>query len=187
MDTGSDVGNYLGVGIYVEGQEVVLVSEMEAGWYRYLSEWRLHTDGTIRPRFGFAATDSPCVCNVHHHHAYWRFDFDIVTAGNNRVLEFNDPPIIQNKHWHEKHFEIRRPRDPGHKRKWRGENVASGAGYEIIPRAEDGAAPPSRPTGRSAGETFGSCAITAPRSTTASIRPPAPTRTPRSISGSMAN
>jgi hypothetical protein len=49
LTTGSDTGNYLGVAVYVEGQEVVLVSEMEAGWYRYVSEWRLHTDGTIRP------------------------------------------------------------------------------------------------------------------------------------------
>jgi hypothetical protein len=28
--SGSDVGNFLGVAIYVEGQEVVLISEMEA-------------------------------------------------------------------------------------------------------------------------------------------------------------
>lgn len=140
METGSDIGNFLGVGIYVEGQEVVLVSEMEAGWYRYISQWRLHANGTIRPRFGFAATDSPCVCNVHHHHAYWRFDFDIITAGNNRVLEFNDPPIIQNKNWHEKHFEIRRARDPAHKRKWRIENIASGSAYDVVPRPEDGIA-----------------------------------------------
>ena len=80
LDTGSDTGNYLGTAIYVKGQEVVLVSEMQAGWYRYISEWRLHTDGTIRPRFGFTAVKSSCVCNVHHHHAYWRFDFDIRTA-----------------------------------------------------------------------------------------------------------
>jgi hypothetical protein len=32
LDTGNDQGNFLGVGVYVEGQEVVLVSEMEAGW-----------------------------------------------------------------------------------------------------------------------------------------------------------
>jgi Copper amine oxidase, enzyme domain len=140
MDSGSDVGNYLGVAIYVEGQEVVLVSEMQAGWYRYISQWRLNTNGTIRPRFGFAATDSPCVCNIHHHHAYWRFDFDIETAGSNRVLEFNDPPIIGSNNWHEKHFEINRPRDPGHKRKWRVENTSTGANYEIRPRKEDGVA-----------------------------------------------
>ena len=34
---------------FVQGQEVVLVSELEAGWYRYVSEWRLHA-GTIMER-----------------------------------------------------------------------------------------------------------------------------------------
>ena len=34
LDTGSDSGNFLGVAIYVKGQEVILVSEMQAGWYR---------------------------------------------------------------------------------------------------------------------------------------------------------
>lgn len=139
MQTGSDIGNYLGVAIYVDGQEVVLVSEMEAGWYRYVSEWRLHTNGTIRPRFSFAATDSPCVCNVHHHHCYWRLDFDIVTAGGNLVEEYNDPPIFTSN-WHKKYYEIARPRDYTRKRKWRVTNVASGSGYEIRPGAHDGVA-----------------------------------------------
>lgn len=140
LDTGSDTGNYLGVGIYVQGQEVVVVSEMQAGWYRYISQWRLHTDGTIRPRFGFTAVKSSCVCNVHHHHAYWRFDFDIRTAGGNLVREFNDPPIFPNTNWHDKNFEIRRPRDSGHKRKWRVLNKSSGEAYDIIPGPNDGVA-----------------------------------------------
>src|SRR5207247_1395302 len=55
LDTGSDAGNFLGVGIYVQGQEVVLVSELEAVWYRYISDWRLDRNGTMRPRFGFSA------------------------------------------------------------------------------------------------------------------------------------
>ena len=150
MDTGVDTGNYLGVGVFVDGQEVVLVSEMEAGWYRYVHQWRLHANGTIRPRFGFAATDSPCVCHVHHHHAYWRFDFDLVTPGGNRVLEFNDPPILGGKHWHEKRFEIARPRDPSRKRKWRVVHSASGAAYDILPGPDDGVASqqPDWPFGR---------------------------------------
>ena len=57
LDSGNDQGNFLGVAVYVDAaqEEVVLVSEMEAGWYRYISEWRLHVNGTIKPRFGFAA------------------------------------------------------------------------------------------------------------------------------------
>ena len=140
LDTGSDAGNFGGVAIYVQGKEVVLVSEMEAGWYRYISEWRLHANGTIRPRFGFSAVQNSCVCNVHHHHPYWRFDFDIRTAGNNRVREFNDPPLVGKSNWDTKGFEIKRPRDPARKRKWVVENTATGEGYEIIPGPEDGVA-----------------------------------------------
>ena len=140
MDTGSDVGNFLGVAIYVQGQEVVLVSEMQAGWYRYISEWRLHADGTIRPRFGFTAVQNSCVCDIHHHHAYWRFDFDIRSAGNNRVSEFNNPPLISSSNWHIKNYEIRRLRDPTRNRKWLVENVSTREAYEIIPGPNDGVA-----------------------------------------------
>jgi len=140
LDTGSDTGNFLGTAIYVQGQEVVLVCEMEAAWYRYISEWRLHANGTICPRFGFSAVSSSCVCNVHHHHAYWRLDFDIRTAGNNRVREFNNPPLVGSSNWHNKNYEIRRPRDPARNRKWRVENAVTGQGYDIIPGADDGVA-----------------------------------------------
>ena len=140
LETGSDTGNFLGTAIYADGQEAVLVCEMEAGWYRYVSEWRLHANGTIRPRFGFSAVSSSCVCNVHHHHAYWRLDFDIRTAGNNRVREFNDPPLFPPSNWHNKLYEIRRPRDPARNRKWRVENASTGEGYDIIPGPNDGVA-----------------------------------------------
>jgi Cu2+-containing amine oxidase len=118
----------------------VLVSEMEAGWYRYVSEWRLHVDGTIRPRFGFSAVTSSCVCNVHHHHVYWRLDFDIRSPGDNVVREFNDPPLAGSSPWHTKSFEIRRPRDPARKRRWRVENASTGEGYEVVPGPDDGVA-----------------------------------------------
>src|SRR5215217_4311371 len=83
LESGTDSGNFRGVAIYRQGQEVVVVSELQAGWYRYVSQWRFHDDGTIRPRFGFSTVRNACVCNVHHHHVYWRFDFDIGTAENN--------------------------------------------------------------------------------------------------------
>lgn len=140
LETGNDSGNFLGVGVYVQGNEVVFVSEMQAGWYRYVSEWFLHSNGTLRPRFAFAAVESPCVCNVHHHHVYWRLDFDIRTIGNNRVQEFNDPPLFGNSQWHDKLFEIRRPRDKARSRKWRVVNTVTKEGYEIVPNDEDGLA-----------------------------------------------
>lgn len=140
LDTGSDSGNFRGVAIYVQGQEVVLVSEMRAGWYRYISEWRFHADGTIHPRFGFTAVKYHCVCRRHHHHVYWRFDFDIRTAGNNVVREFNNPPLIGASNWHIKSYEIRRPRDPARNRQWRVENASTGEGYDVIPGLADGVA-----------------------------------------------
>jgi len=112
---------------------VVLVSELGAAGYRYISEWRLHANGTIRPRFGFSARTNSCVCNVHHHHPYWRFDFDIRTAGSNRVREFNKPPLIGRSTWHTKNFEIRRARNPARLRKWRVGKTVTGEGYGIIP------------------------------------------------------
>lgn len=141
LDTENDAGNFKGVAIYVQGLEVVLVSEMEAGWYRYISEWRLHGDGTIKPRFGFTAVNtSACVCIKHHHHVYWRLDFDIGTSGNNLVEEFNDPILIPPSNWHKKIYEIRRQKDPSRKRKWRITNTQTHQGYEIIPGDNDGVA-----------------------------------------------
>jgi hypothetical protein len=83
LDSGVDFGNFQGVAIYTEGSETIMVTEMNAGWYRYIMEWRFDNNGTIRPRYGFGATDNSCVCTVHMHHVYWRFDFDIVNPNNN--------------------------------------------------------------------------------------------------------
>jgi Cu2+-containing amine oxidase len=70
LDSGTDAGNFQDVAIYVQELEVVLVSEVQAGWYRYIGEWRFHVDGTIRQRFGFSGVLNSCVCNRHHHHLY---------------------------------------------------------------------------------------------------------------------
>jgi hypothetical protein len=138
IDNNTDAGNFAGVAIFVDGPEVVLVSEMQAGWYRYVSEWRLHANGRIRPRFGFAGTENRCTCNLHTHHVYWRLDFDIRTPGHNVVEEFNDPPLVGSSNWHAKQFEIRRPRDAAHQRRWRVRNTMSREAYEIVPGAQDG-------------------------------------------------
>jgi hypothetical protein len=152
LDSGSDQGNFNGVAVFASGNQVTLVSEMEAGWYRYISEWHFHANGTLQPRFGFSAAQNSCVCNVHYHHVYWRLDFDIKTPGNNLVREFNDPclPGFCPSNWHDKLFEIKRFRDPARKRRWRVLNTASGEAYDIVPGATDGSAitMPDSPFGR---------------------------------------
>ena len=140
LESGSDSGNFRGVAIYRVGQETVLVSELQAGWYRYVSRWRFHDDGTIRPRFGFSAVRSSCVCNVHHHHVYWRFDFDIGTDANNAVREFNDPPIFPPNNWHTFQFEARRLRRRDLNRRWQIRNTQTGDAYDLIPGTNDGSA-----------------------------------------------
>jgi hypothetical protein len=139
-ESGSDDGNFTGVAVWDAGDELVLVSEMSAGWYRYIMEWRLHKDGTIRPRFRFAATDSSCVCRIHTHHAYWRLDFDLQTAKDNLVDEYNNPPLAGGSPWRTLTHEVRRARDYARSRKWRVRNSRTGRGYEIVPGAEDGLA-----------------------------------------------
>lgn len=86
LDNGTDTGNFRGVAIYTQNKETVLVTELQAGWYRYIMEWRFADDGTIRPRYGFGAINNSCVCFAHNHHAYWRFDFDIVNT-NNKIFQ----------------------------------------------------------------------------------------------------
>lgn len=141
LDTSTDEGDFRGVAFFLDGDELVIVSQLRAGWYRYVSEWRLHADGTIRPRFGFAAVANPCTCRPHTHHAYWRFDFDIVTADNNLVQEFNDPPAGGTlTPWQTVRYEVRRHRDPAHQRMWRVRGARSSLGYTIVPGPGDGTA-----------------------------------------------
>jgi hypothetical protein len=138
----TDGGDFTGVAVSIEGQEVVLKSQMRAGWYRYTSEWRFDVDGTLRPRWGFGGVlaGSNCVCHVHHHHVYWRLDFDIVSAGNNLVREFNDPPIFPGTNYHDKVYEIKREKDPAHHRHWEVSNTRWGETYALIPGPNDGVA-----------------------------------------------
>jgi hypothetical protein len=138
IESGTDSGNFRGTAIYVDGTDVVVVSELAAGWYRYISRWRLAADGTISPRFGFAATANPCTCLRHHHHVYWRLDLDVDGISPNRVEEFNDPPLLGGDNWHLKSFETRRPRDAARNRHWRISNPGTGAAYVLVPGATDG-------------------------------------------------
>jgi hypothetical protein len=137
MDASTDVGNFRGVAVYhhPSNGELLLLSEMEAGWYRYISRWEFTPDGVIRARFGFDGVNNTCVCNTHHHHAYWRFDFDAATAGRNRFTEYStfafNAPILT---------EVKRYRDYARNRHWTIENIVTGELLRILPGHDDGVA-----------------------------------------------
>jgi hypothetical protein len=141
LERGQDGGGFRGVALWLDGEELVIVSQLQAGWYRYVAEWRLAADGTIRPRLGFDAVSNPCTCEPHTHHAYWRFDFDVVNADANLVQEHNEPTLPgQLSRWHTIRYETHRPRDASRKRRWRVRSTRSPHGYAVVPGAGDGTA-----------------------------------------------
>ena len=72
---------------------------------------------------------------------HFSFNFDIAGAGDDLVGEYNDPPLPgHDGNWHRLTHEIRRKRSSSHKRRWRVRNQTTGAGYELLPGVEDGAA-----------------------------------------------
>jgi hypothetical protein len=91
LESGTDLGNFRGLAFHDDGTAVQLVSELQAGWYRYISKWVFKDDGVIQPRFGFGGVNNTCICNLHNHHAYWRFNFDIVQTASNSVCMSTTP------------------------------------------------------------------------------------------------
>jgi Cu2+-containing amine oxidase len=131
LDSGIDAGNFRGVAVYDSREQVEVVSEMNAGWYRYVSEWIFRDDGVILPRFGFGGVANSCVCTAHSHHVYWRFDFDIVAA-NNEVIESKggvDQALA---------IESMRPRTGGQSQAWIIKNSAGNERCVIVPGLSDG-------------------------------------------------
>ena len=131
FESGVDGGNYTGVAVYEPADgSLQLITQLWAGWYRYIHEWRFYPDGTIVPRFRFGGINNSCVCNIHHHHAYWRFDFDIVDK-NNRVQELVDGE------WKTFAKETSRRRTPEVETRWRVLHKSKEMGYEIVPGEHD--------------------------------------------------
>lgn len=137
LESNNDTGNFRGVAIYNQdvgfGMETVLITELQAGWYRYIMEWRFAPDGTIRPRYGFGATDNSCVCAVHNHHVYWRFDLDVVNA-NNKVFQAERgrrflQPITN---------EVFRNKNNATNRRIVVQNSTGDEAYEVVPNLNDG-------------------------------------------------
>jgi hypothetical protein len=85
VDRKADGGNFVGVAIFTDPKTQVtrLVTQMSAGWYRYVQEFFFHLDGTFEPRWTFTATNSSCVCKAHRHHIYFRMDVGLGDETNN--------------------------------------------------------------------------------------------------------
>lgn len=115
LETGSDAGNFNGVAIWQEWDSAIrnyrlmVVSEMEAGWYRYVQRWSFTNTGQLKPEYGFAAVRNDCTCINHTHHVYWRLDFDVVNGGYNRIREYRTTSSIGE----DRVFEARRYRENG--------------------------------------------------------------------------
>lgn len=145
LDSGNDTGNFKGVAFYQQDGEVVLVTEMNAGWYRYICEYRLAADGTIRPRYGYGATANSCVCLAHTHHVYWRMDFDIDTPDNNEVLPLSNRGIFNARPYSTEQKLYRNASRPSN---WLIRNTVTGDGYILAQNLNDGHAGPSPDYGR---------------------------------------
>ena len=131
FESGVDGGNFTGVAVHeAEDGALQLITQCWAGWYRYIHEWRFYPDGTIVPRFRFGGTNNSCVCNVHHHHAYWRFDFDIIDKAN-RIQE------LVGGEWQTIAKETSRRRTPDTETRWRVLHRSKEIGYEIVPGEHD--------------------------------------------------
>jgi hypothetical protein len=80
-----DVGTFQGIAMEDFGDGFSLITQSQAGWYRYRMSWTFEVDGTIRPEFGFSHTPSGCAENPRRHYAYWRLDFAVEDAERNWV------------------------------------------------------------------------------------------------------
>jgi hypothetical protein len=137
VDDFNDSGNFRGVAIYTQGQETVLVTELSAGWYRYINEWRFHNDGTIRPRYGFGSTANSCVCIQRNHHVYWRLDFDL-NGTNNSVSRIYYQQHLQ-KQFNPIETEVKQYRNAPQEH-WLITNPSTGDRWLISPNNKDGTA-----------------------------------------------
>ena len=169
---GSDAGNFKGVAIFDQGDALWIMTETNAGWYRYVMEWRLHLDGTLEPIFGFGATSNSCTCNAHFHHAYWRMEWavdavsdgttddpatGIVTLERRRVSSQDDYDPIATE------GTFIRPTTDWDKDYWRVMNPLTGNGYVLQPGVFDGNA---------AGDAYGKWDLTALALNTGQINDP---------------
>ena len=105
VDSGSDQGNFAGVAIYVDGPEVVLVSEV-AGCTATSRMAVPSKAGSATFLFG---ARRPLQCHLHTHHSIGG-SISTCEPGTQHRRGVQRHPVATD--WHTKQFEIRRQRDP---------------------------------------------------------------------------
>jgi hypothetical protein len=132
---GTDAGTFSGVTVERLSDRLILTSQMQAGWYRYIQKWIFHLNGTIEPQFGFTAVSDPCVDAPHMHHGYLRLDFDIEGGDNDRIEQRYSWWLFN--WWWPLGTETSRLRTADGSRRWRVLDQTSNRGVEIWPGAND--------------------------------------------------
>lgn len=120
-------------------QGLTLEAYYEIGSYRLIQRWTFWADGRLSPSLHSAGLQ----CQVdHHHHVYWRFDFDIDDASHDVAFEYNTttPDLGWGPGWHQKTTEISRTKNPASRRCWAIMDQATTRGYFLIPGTTDGVA-----------------------------------------------
>ena len=92
---GTDAGSFSGVSVEDKVTHLKLMSQAEAGWYRYIPVYEFWPDGTIQTRMDATAVAFSCVMFTHNHHIYWRMDFDLAGAAGDYVDDLTAAPSSQ--------------------------------------------------------------------------------------------
>jgi hypothetical protein len=129
-DTGTEIGTFKGVAVQKLPDRLTILSQIQAGWYRYIPTWTFYLDGTFQPGFDFTAIANTCTQLPHYHNAYWRMDFDVDGTGNDVIDEFNSGT------WNTLATEAQRLHSPTTNRKWRVRDRATGRGFELVPEID---------------------------------------------------
>jgi hypothetical protein len=140
-NNGVETSGFTGVAAEKLPDRLVLTSQLQAGWYRYMMKWTFFLDGRIHPQMGFSAVaTSSCLNYAHTHHNYWRFDFDIDGAGGDRVYEERQASL-QSNIWDNPpgvaltQEALRQTNNPG--LAWIVMDGATGLGYRVSPGPGD--------------------------------------------------
>ncbi len=131
---GGDPGSFTGTAFEDFGDELVLTSNQQAGWYRYRMKWHFYADGRVWPEFSFSAASATCTSATHRHHAYWRFDFDLDGSEPDEVREINPTAGTETVFTTEAQRTWGNPADGIF---WDVRDTSTGFGYQIVPSVED--------------------------------------------------